>query len=141
MGVERRTILQVSGLVAVGGLVAACGGGDPAPSTPATTGAAGSGATGGALVKTADVPVGGGVILGDPAIVITQPTAGDFKAFTSICTHQGCAVSEVANNEISCPCHGSRFSATDGSVLQGPAAAALATEPIAVQGDAIVMAG
>ncbi len=72
------------------------------------------------LAATADVPVGGGVILADPALVITQPTAGDFKAFSSICTHQGCAVAEVTANEIVCPCHGSKFSATDGSVLTGP---------------------
>ena len=149
MDLERRAVLQFGGVVAVGGLVAACGSSSssspdstaPAASAPAASAAsapAGSAAAG--LAATADVPVGGGVILADPALVITQPTAGDFKAFSSICTHQGCAVAEVAANEIVCPCHGSKFSATDGSVLAGPATQALAATPIGVQGGSIVLA-
>jgi Rieske Fe-S protein len=26
---------------------------------------------------------------------VTQPEAGDFKAFTAVCTHQGCLVDRV----------------------------------------------
>jgi Rieske Fe-S protein len=85
-------------------------------------------------ITTADIPVGGGVVVAEPPVVLTQPTAGEIKAFTSICPHQGCKVSEVSNNEIYCPCHGSKFSALDGSVIQGPATEGLAAAAVAVDG-------
>lgn len=73
------------------------------------------------LTPAKDVPVGGGRVLADDELVVTQPVAGEFKAFSSICTHQGCAVRDVVDGTISCPCHGSRFSIADGSVVTGPA--------------------
>lgn len=85
-------------------------------------------------ITLADIPVGGGVVVSEPPVVVTQPTAGEVKAFTSICPHQGCKVSEVTNNEIYCPCHGSKFSAIDGSVIQGPATEGLAAAAVAVDG-------
>lgn len=85
-------------------------------------------------IALADIPVGGGVVVTEPPVVLTQPTAGEVKAFTSICPHQGCKVSEVTNSEIYCPCHGSKFSALDGSVIQGPATEGLAAAAVAVDG-------
>ncbi len=85
-------------------------------------------------ITTADIPIGGGVVVAEPPVVLTQPTAGEINAFTSICPHQGCKVSEVSNNEIFCPCHGSKFSALDGSVIQGPATEGLAAAAVAVDG-------
>jgi len=35
-------------------------------------------------IALADIPVGGGVVVADPPVVVTQPTAGDVKAFTAI---------------------------------------------------------
>lgn len=148
MDLERRTVLQAGGIIAVGGLVAACssGGGDAAASSEAAASSAPAGsaaasvASGGASVaQVADIPVGGGVILDDPAVVITQPAEGDVKAFTAICTHQGCLVSEVVDNEIVCPCHGSRFSALDGSVVTGPATTGLSAAGVAVEGGSVVL--
>ncbi len=98
---------------------AAAGDGSPTPSESS------GGAPGDALVAADQVPVGGGVILKDSEVVVVQPAEGDFKGFSAICTHQGCLVGEVADNQISCPCHGSVFSAEDGSVLQGPAGSPL----------------
>jgi Rieske Fe-S protein len=92
------------------------------------------------LALTSDVPVGGGKILADKKIVITQPRAGSFEAFTAICTHQGCTVSDVSGGTVNCPCHGSKFSIANGSVVTGPAAAALAPVSIKVQGTSIVQA-
>ena len=92
------------------------------------------------LASTADIPVGGGKILADKKIVITQPKAGTFDAFTAVCTHQGCIVGSVAGGTINCPCHGSRFSIADGSVVNGPAASPLAHVSIKVQGTSIVQA-
>ena len=93
-----------------------------------------------ALALTSEVPVGGGKILTDKKIVITQPRAGSFEAFTAVCTHQGCIVSSVSGGTINCPCHGSRFSVTNGSVVNGPAASPLAPVSIKVQGTSIVQA-
>ena len=85
-------------------------------------------------ISLADIPIGGGLVVAEPPVVLTQPTEGEVKAFTSICPHQGCKVSEVSNNEIFCPCHGSKFSALDGSVIQGPATEGLAAAAVALDG-------
>ena len=82
--------------------------------------------------STSKVPVGGGVILNKADYVITQPTKGKYKAFTKICTHQGCAVAEVANGVIHCDCHGSEYSIKDGSVVNPPASKPLAEHKVTV---------
>jgi Rieske Fe-S protein len=92
------------------------------------------------LASTADIPVGGGKILADKKIVITQPQAGSFGAFTAVCTHAGCIVGSVSGGTINCPCHGSKFSIANGSVVNGPASAPLAPVSIKVQGSSIVQA-
>jgi len=108
------------------------------PPAPAQPGGAGGG--GAKLAATADVPVGGGVILTDAQLVITQPKAGTFKAFSAICTHQGCTVSSVENGTINCPCHGSEFAIADGSVVAGPAPKPLPAQSIKVSGGSITAA-
>ena len=142
--VERRTVLQVSGVLAVGGVLAACGGGAGSEPSGAAAGAAseaaGASGEGAAIALVGDVPVGGGVVNDEVAIVVTQPSDGSIKAFTAVCPHQGCLVSEVVDNEIICPCHDSRVSAVDGAVLQGPATEGLAAASVVVQGDSIVLA-
>jgi Rieske Fe-S protein len=110
--------------------------------TSAGTGSAGTGAAGGSaanvLAKTADIPVGGGTVLTAQKIVITQPQAGSFHAFTAICTHQGCIVNAVSGGTINCPCHGSKYSIVNGSVVNGPAPLPLAAVSIKVEGTSIV---
>jgi Rieske Fe-S protein len=126
----RRQVLITGGVVAAAAAVtAACGSSSSTPAAAAPT-----------TVKTADVPVGGGKILADAKVVVTQPAAGTYKAFTAVCTHQGCVVASVANGAISCACHGSVFSATDGSVTTGPASSPLAAVPVTVSGDTITLA-
>lgn len=141
---NRRTVLVSGAAICGAGLLAACGSTDGSAGgtnpTAATTG--GQAAAGGSMqVATTDVPVGGGKILDNPQVVLTQPTAGTFKAFSSICTHAGCAVADVQQGQIICPCHGSIFSATDGSVLQGPAASPLPPVTITVSGSTISISG
>ena len=70
---------------------------------------------------------------------MTQPTAGQFKAFSSICTHAGCPVADVTDT-INCNCHGSKFSITDGSVVNGPASQPLAARTATVAGDTVSVA-
>lgn len=136
--VNRRTVLAAGGVVAVGGVLAACSTGsdenvDGAPAAEESTQneqPAASDVSG--LVAVADVPVGGGVVIENPPIVVTQPEAGSIKAFTAICPHQGCLVDEVVDNEIICPCHQSRFSAVDGAVITGPAMQGLGEASVTV---------
>lgn len=87
----------------------------------------------GALVKVSDVPVGGGVVLGGDGIVVTQPSVGTFRGFSTTCTHSGCSVNRVAGGSIVCPCHGSSFSVVDGSVTRKPALKPLAGRAVTVR--------
>lgn len=135
----RQHVIRGAGLVLTAGALAACsGGGDKAAATDqASTTSAPAAAPDAAIAKTADVPVGSGVIVDD--VVVTQPAAGEFKAFSSKCTHKGCAVNKVADGTIDCPCHGSKFN-LDGTVAKGPATEPLKAKTISVQGDSIVLA-
>ena len=72
-------------------------------------------------------------------MVLTQPTAGEFRGFGIVCTHDGCELNAVADGTINCPCHGSRYAITDGSVVQGPARTGLRVEQVAVDGDRVVL--
>ena len=82
----------------------------------------------------------GGTVFADKDVVVTQPTAGDFKAFSATCTHQGCKVKSVADGVIVCPCHGSKFAIADGAVTAGPAKSPLPAKTISVEGDSILLA-
>lgn len=96
-----------------------------------------SGTPTGELTRTSDVPVGGGTIFKDRKVVVTQPEAGEFKAFSAVCTHAGCIVASVSDGTINCACHGSKFSITDAAVEAGPATRPLPAEQITVEGDSI----
>jgi len=86
-----------------------------------------------------DVPVGGGKIFSEAKLVVLQPKAGDFVAFSAVCTHQSCLVASVEANEILCACHGARYSGADGSVISGPAPAGLAPQSVRVDGSNLVV--
>ncbi|MYT04871.1 MULTISPECIES: Rieske (2Fe-2S) protein [Streptomyces] len=92
------------------------------------------------LAKTSEIPVGGGKIFKEEKVVVTQPKKGEFKAFSDICTHQGCQVSSVSGGTINCPCHGSKFHIADGSVANPPATRPLPEKQIRVSGDSIELA-
>ena len=162
---SRRDVLRTAGLVAFSGgavlTLAACGAegqaGNPVPTSAAPSSASASvpsatpsasesasakpepkpKAPSGPSVATADVPVGGGVILGDADYVVTQPTKGTYKAFSKICTHQGCKVGSVAGGLIKCPCHGSEFSIEDGSVQHPPATKPLPESKTTIAGSKV----
>src|SRR5690349_13908563 len=113
---------------------------DESPSSPSADGTETPSAGGSALASVADVPVGGCFVVASAKVVVTQPTEGDFKAFSAVCTHQGCLVESSTEGEIPCPCHLSRFSLEDGSPVSGPASAPLAAVQITVDGDEITQA-
>ncbi|SED69167.1 Rieske Fe-S protein [Streptomyces sp. TLI_105] len=120
------------------------GDGGTSTSAPAATEAsptASAAPSGGApLARTSQIPVGGGMVFAKEKVVVTQPSAGEFKAFSAICTHQGCTVNKVADGTIDCPCHGSKYRVADGSVAAGPAPRPLPAEQIIVSGETITLA-
>ena len=149
---SRRAVLGGVAAVGASAVLAACGS-DDSPGSGGDGGAdsgsggggvdagtngepgSGAGSGGGAVASTSDVPVGSGAVFQDAKVVITQPKEGEFKAFSAVCTHQGCTVNSVKGDTIQCNCHGSQFSTVDGSVKRGPATKGLATKKVTVDGD------
>ena len=153
--INRRRALSGSAALAVGvPLLAACGDDSTATDTSSTPspsdqssspsedgGSSGGSSSGGAaLASTSDVPVGGCFVVSASKIVLTQPTEGDFKAFSAVCTHQGCLVESSTEGDIPCPCHGSKFDVTDGSPAAGPANGPLQKVKVVVDGDNVRLA-
>ena len=128
-----------AGVLGAGAVLTACGGKPSEPAASPSSSEQTSATASGSQVRVADVPVGGGVVLKDAKVVVTQPAGGQFHAFSAVCTHKQCLVSQVADGTIDCPCHGSRYSDVDGSVVKGPATQALATKTVTVQGDSLTV--
>jgi nitrite reductase/ring-hydroxylating ferredoxin subunit len=151
---SRRIVFQGLSALGVAAVLAGCGGEEqhqPQASQPSTADPSAQGspsprkkstkdAPANALATTDEIPVGGGMILTDLRIVITQPQRGEFKAFSAVCTHQGQTVGRVEDNTITCLFHGSQYDAATGKVTAGPATAGLAPFKIAVKRGSIVRA-
>ena len=135
--VSRRAVLAVgaggAGVVAL----AACSPGNGTNAAPPTHEAVGK-----TLTPLADVPVGQAKAVslpdGSPAVV-ARPTASSAVCFSAICTHAGCTVS-THGAQLDCPCHGSRYNALTGAVLNGPATRPLAKIPVTVTNGNVVTA-
>jgi Rieske Fe-S protein len=161
-------VLAGVGLVGLASAITACGGGSssstaaagtttpasaattPASSAPASSAApssaestaaaqGASSAAANALAATSQIPVGSGKIFTGAQVVVTQPSAGEFKAFSAVCTHMGCIVNQVSNGTIDCPCHGSQYNITTGAVVAGPAPKPLPAKQIKVSGGSIFL--
>lgn len=152
-GPDRRSLFKAAAVIAVPvagvATVAACSSSNSKSAPTSSSGDVQSGSSGGSSgggntpvqVAAASVPVGGGQIVQSANVVVCQPAAGTFKAFSAVCTHQGCTVGDVSDNQIHCPCHGSIFSAKDGSVINGPATAPLGALTATVSGANVVVTG
>ena len=151
---SRRTVM--SGIVGVGigvPLLAACGSedsestgsgsgsGSGGDSGGGSDGGGGSSSASGAIGKTSEVPVGGAKIFKAEKVMVSQPSEGEFKAFSTVCTHQGCPITKIDGDEIECGCHGSRFAVADGSVANGPATKPLKELKATVDGDNLTVSG
>jgi Rieske Fe-S protein len=149
----RRGMLAGAGLAGLAGTLAACssgsgssggsaGGASPGAGSGSGGSAqgSGSGAGGSVLATTSEIQVGEGKVFATQRVVVTQPTAGEFKGFSAVCTHMQCIVDQVSNGTIDCPCHGSQFSVKDGSVVAGPAPSPLPAQAIKVEGSKIALA-
>lgn len=148
--VSRRQVLAAGGVIGVASVAAACGGSGSEGAASAEGSEQGSGSGQGQassasapaaveLAAVSAIPLNGGAVFDGPQVVVTQPEQGAIKGFTAVCPHQGCLVSTVQDNEILCPCHGSLFSAEDGSVIQGPATQGLAPVDVSVEGDKVFL--
>jgi nitrite reductase/ring-hydroxylating ferredoxin subunit len=152
-GARRSVLLRgavVLGAVGVGGALSRVGGGslDTVPSaaeqsstpTAAPTAAPAGGAAkvpagpAKALGPASKVPVGGGHLFAAAKVVVTQPTAGVYKAFDARCTHQQCLLTDFSGGTINCVCHGAKFSIADGSAVKLPATVPLPAKTVTVAG-------
>ncbi|RZU28512.1 nitrite reductase/ring-hydroxylating ferredoxin subunit [Streptomyces sp. BK022] len=109
-------------------------GGESASASASASSGSGDGQ---ALGSVSEIPEGGGKIFAAQKVVVTQPEKGRYKAFSAICTHQGCTLNKVADGTVDCPCHGSRFRISDGSVAHGPATEPLPAKEIMVHGNTV----
>ncbi|MFD4791368.1 Rieske (2Fe-2S) protein [Streptomyces sp. NPDC058459] len=137
----RRTLLT-TGAATLAVCCVGCGDGSSSStaSTSASSGPASSGSgdgAGQALGGVSEIPEGGGKIFTAEKVVVTQPKKGEYKAFSAVCTHQGCTLNKVADGTVDCPCHGSKFRISDGSVAHGPATEALPAREIMVHGNTV----
>lgn len=131
----RRAVLAV----ALGATAAGCSKYGESSNTPSQSAPSQTAPANAVLGKTEEIPVGEGKIFDQNQVVVTQPVKGTFKAFSSTCTHQGCQVTTVASGTIDCPCHGSKYSVKDGSVVAGPAPRPLPPKQITISGDSITL--
>jgi Rieske Fe-S protein len=132
---SRRRVITGASAVAVTAAASACATYGEAPAAAPPPAPAGT-----PLAQVADIPVGGGSVFPDQQVVVTQPTAGTFRAFSAVCTHQGCTVTDVTDGTINCPCHGSKFAIADGAPAAGPATRPLDARQITVDGDGLTLA-
>jgi Rieske Fe-S protein len=63
-----------------------------------------------------------GLVMKKEKLAIYKDGEGNMHFFSAVCTHLGCIVSwNELEKSFDCPCHGSRFSAQTGKVINGPA--------------------
>jgi nitrite reductase/ring-hydroxylating ferredoxin subunit len=131
---DRRELLRGAAALGVVGaaapLLAACGDSDSA--SPGSTAQDSSEAAGDAVTVDLSTIAEGSFVVTQSLVVIKD--GSDVKAYSAICPHQNCPVDDVSDGEISCPCHGSRFSVADGSVIAGPATRGLTPATVSVDG-------
>jgi cytochrome b6-f complex iron-sulfur subunit len=74
----------------------------------------------------------------DPAILI-MTAAGEYRAFTAICTHLDCTVQYRKDlKQIWCACHNGHYD-LNGNNISGPPPAPLTKYAVAVRGDQIIV--
>jgi len=136
---SRRESLLAAGVVVAGAATLGACGADGTVGAAASSAASVAASAASGAIQAAEIPVGGGRVFEALKVVVTQPTAGEFKAFSAVCTHQACTVAEVAGGLITCPCHGSQFDIATGEVRKGPATKALPPKSVSVGTDGLTV--
>lgn len=97
------------------------------------------------VAKTADIPEGEvrRVLVGEVSIAVANLGDGQFAAVDDICSHAEASLSEgevdVDDQTIECPRHGSTFDLRTGHPRSLPATVPVATYPVKVEGDTILI--
>ncbi|GAB3933979.1 Rieske (2Fe-2S) protein [Kribbella albertanoniae] len=150
--VERRTVLLAGGAVATTTALTGCVIKQEAPPVatqpqprvsspqPESPSAGSEVPTDPPLAQVADIPAGGGVVLKEQKVVLTKDGSGKIAAFSAVCTHQGCAVTDVTGGTINCPCHKSKFDAASGERVAGPAKKPLPSVAVVERNGAVYQA-
>jgi Rieske Fe-S protein len=141
--------MATSGAMPASGAMSSPGGATPSSPAPAGSAQGGGGPSspakksakpaGTVLGAASEIPVGGGTVYKAAKVVVTQPARGQFKAFSAVCTHVGCIMSEVANGTIDCPCHGGQYKITNGAVVAGPPPSPLPARPVKIVNGQVVL--
>ncbi len=144
---NRRQVLcgLVAALVAGGAVTTACSSATTSGGSGPANGGQPQAAAGTEVAKLAQVPVGSGLLVDAPGgsgskLLLVQPAAGEVKAFSATCPHQGVTVGVPQGGTITCPGHGSQFDAATGSLKKGPATTGLTAVNVKVNGAAVVLA-
>ena len=119
---SRRGFLLGTATTAAGALLAAC-----APGSDVER------------VAAADIPVGGGTVVGD--YVVTQPEEGVFTAFSARCPHQGGTINAVRDGVMICPDHNSHFDIETGDVVSGPSRQPAGAAKLGSEGQELIVGG
>ena len=103
------------------------GGGGNVPAIPSLNATVTNGAATLSVDGTTLASAGGAALVtsGLGTMLVVRNDATTISAFTATCTHQQCTVNGFTEGVFQCPCHGSRFNASSGSVVRGPAAQGL----------------
>ncbi|WBO67044.1 ubiquinol-cytochrome c reductase iron-sulfur subunit [Streptomyces camelliae] len=129
---SRRTVLRGAAVAPVAGLgLAACSGPGGASASATPTAPVDLGAE-------SEIAEGGAKLYRDHNVVVSRDKSGALKAYSTICTHAGCAINKLQGTTLICPCHGSQFDATSGKVVQQPATEPLAELPVKAAGGRII---
>jgi nitrite reductase/ring-hydroxylating ferredoxin subunit len=92
----------------------------------------------------ADVPVGRGVIVAGPVLVVrlaSTDAAARVVAYSATCPHAAITIGVPdADGIITCPGHGGHFRASDGARIDGPAPRGLTAIAVAVRDGYVVRA-
>jgi arsenite oxidase small subunit len=130
---SRRDFLQISGaigiLIGLGGVLAASEAfSNGRQSNNTNTATQTSSLPGGAIANINDLQVDSPITFNYPNSsspnVLVKKSDGSLVALSLLCTHICCELN-YSSSDIYCPCHGSIFDPTNGSVIRGPAAVAL----------------
>lgn len=125
-------------MVSAGALLAAC---SKSSDSPASNNTGGNTTLISADLETEIDSVGDKKISGTNIVIrqATGNTAAAFKAFSLVCTHQGCTVKyEDSGDVFNCPCHGSKYDG-EGAVLNGPATKPLNKLNVTVTGNELIV--
>lgn len=138
---RRRILAALPGIVILPGVVAAC---STDRSVQAASTVQQTTTVPSTTVSAAEVPVGSAKLVavgtGGYGVVVAQPTAGKFVAFSNRCTHQGGQVQVVQDLLLRCPLHGAEFDAATGVPTSGPTRRPLDVVSVTVNGDTLTLA-